>query len=131
MIGEWLKITWSNEKYRTIKEVNCHASELAEVLNLPFPPGAVVREEAVAITDFSNPLKWFRKKWVGLRVGETFPEWINQADRICKVLAIDDMGSILYDYEMPNGKLFHRVDGRPISEKVLKKHKKWQALLNA
>jgi len=133
-LPEWLRCTWSDENYRTIKTVNFHRSELDQVINLPMPAGAVVREQVVAITEFSKPLSWFKKRWVGLRVGEHFQEFINQGWRHATVLAIDDIGNLLYEYEMPAGKVFMRIDEggyhRPISPKQLDKNKKWQLLIN-
>ncbi len=60
-----------------------------------------------------------------LKVGDTFEEYVNQAIRECLVLAVDGKGRALYSYVMPRGKVFVRVNGKPVS----KLNAKWRSLM--
>ncbi len=83
------------------------------------------------LTNFcrAKPFSWFRRRYQPLRCGDVFTEVINQGERDCKVLAVDEeTGAVLYDYEMPRGRIFMRIDGKPVNEKSLSK--KWRRLLN-
>lgn len=127
----WRVIEWTNENGRTVRELAFHKEETQEVLDLPFPDDAVVREPIMLLTDFFREYKWFRRhrtSWSELKYGDVFYENINQGDRACKVLAVDENGRVLYDYEMPRGRTFHRIDGRPVNIKRLPK--KWRRLMN-
>ena len=104
-----------------------HESETEKVWNLPFPAGAVVLEPMMMLTNLTERYSWFHKKWCPYQVGDVFYENINQGDRPCRVLAVDEeSGNYLYDYEMPNGRVFHRINGRSVNPKRLSK--KWKAL---
>lgn len=126
----WRVVEWTDVNGRVVKELAFHESEQEQVVNLPFPPGAVVREPVMQLTNLARakPYRWFRRQHDVLRVGEVFAENINQGDRLCRVLAVDEeTGHILYDYEMPNGRVYHRISGRPVSLKRLPA--KWRKLL--
>lgn len=127
LLHPWRIIQWTDERGQIVKELSFHEGELAEVLSLPFPAGAVVREPIMMKTDFSKHCYWFRRKWCPYKPGDTFFENINQGDRLCKVLAVDEeTGNYLYDYEMPRGRVSMRIMGKPVSEKALPK--KWRRL---
>jgi len=95
--------------------------ELPLVLNKPFPPGAVVREPVYELTNIGPNTK-FQCRFP-VKVGDTFFDFINQGDRPCRVVAVDDeTGDFLYDYEMPGGRVFLRNQyGKPVSEKRIPK----------
>jgi hypothetical protein len=55
---------------------------------------------------------WFRRNSRPFKDGNTFDENINQGGRWCRVTAVDEeTGDYLYDYEMPNGRVFMRTCG--------------------
>lgn len=126
----WRLVSWTDENYRLVQEIACHECELDKVLNLPHPPGAVVREPVTTLHDHNaRPYNFFRKRPCPFKPGDTFTEFINQADRDCLALAVDPDGRCLYDYQMPNGKTFARIDGKPVNVKKLPE--KWRKLLQA
>jgi hypothetical protein len=99
----WRVIIWTDENNKEVSRMIFHVDETKEVLALPFPKGAVVREPIYEHT-FAGPVlpKFFRKCLVN--VGDSFTEFINQGDRDCLVLAVDpDTGRYLYEYVMPAG----------------------------
>ncbi|HYF37108.1 MAG TPA: hypothetical protein VD994_17545, partial [Prosthecobacter sp.] len=118
MENPWRLVTWTGDSpSNVIWELAFHESELEEVLSLPFPPGAVCRDPVMMLTDFARakPYTWFRKRWQPLKPGDSFMENINQGDRWCYVLAVDEDGALFYSYEMPNERVFLRIDGKPVS----------------
>jgi hypothetical protein len=130
MTNPWRLVEWTDEAGRVVKELAFHEAELREVLDLPFPPAAAAREPVVELTHFARakPYQYFRRRWCPHKPGDVFYENINQAERLCKVLAVDEAsGRILYDYEMPGGRVFMRIDGRPVSAKRLSQ--KWREML--
>jgi hypothetical protein len=131
MPNPWRLIEWSDVRGRMVRELAFHESETEEVINLPFPSGAIAREPVMELTHFARAkrYRYFRRRFQPLRIGDTFYEHINQGDRLCKVVAFDEeSGCILYDYEMPAGRIFYRDDsgpsGRPVSPN--RPPKKWR-----
>ena len=119
--GKWLEVVWTDENCREVKRVACHVSELVRVLDMPLPPGAVVREPVRNLASICSRTRFFGR--FPYQVGDTFVENINQGDRDCVVVAVDDAtGDYLYDYKMPAGKIFLRNNnGKPVSKKRIPK----------
>lgn len=126
MNNPWRLVEWTDENRRAVKSLAFHESELDAVLALPFPSGAVAREPVMMLTEFTREYCWFKKRWCGLRPGHSFEEEINQAKRQCYVLAVNGDGQVLYKYEMPNGRTYLRIDGKPITQARLPR--KWREL---
>lgn len=139
-MNPWRIVNWTDADYRIVKTVHCHESELEEVLNLPFPAKAVCRDPVMELTQFAMVHHWYKLRWRPTKddpyaaslspyaVGDVFEEDINQALRECVVLAVDEKtGQYLYIYDMPKGRSFLRVNGKPISMNQL--GKKWTRLL--
>jgi hypothetical protein len=100
-MSEWLEVIWTDNRSKPVKKLVCHYTEVGEVVNLPFPPEAVVREPVMAWHGGSVP-RFYRKSL--MKVGDHFEEEVNQGMRPCTVLAVDERtGRYLYEYEMPNG----------------------------
>lgn len=61
----WRVVEWTDANRRTVKELAFHESETQEVLNLPMPLEAVVREPVMMLTDLmrQKPYSWHRKRW--------------------------------------------------------------------
>ncbi len=120
-MSRWREVIWTDENNREVKRLACHESELPHVLNMPFPPGAVVREPVYELTNIGPNTK-FQCRFP-YRVGDTFYDNINQGDRLCHVIAVDEpTGDYLYEYTMPAGRTFLRnQNGKPVSEKRIPK----------
>jgi hypothetical protein len=116
-MSRWREVIWTDENNKEVKRLACHESELDHVLNMPFPTGAVVREPVYELTNINSATK-FQCRY-HYRVGDTFYDHINQGDRFCRVVAVDEeSGDFMYEYEMPGGRTFLRnQNGKPISEK--------------
>ena len=114
-LSRWREVVWTDEDSHDVKRVACHESELVRVMDMPFPPGAVVLEPVRNLTSICSSTKFFCR--FPYQVGDTFTENINQGDRDCLVIAVDDAtGDYLYDYEMPAGKKFLRDHNqKPVS----------------
>lgn len=127
ILANWCEVEWTNEVGRAVKRLAFHFDEMSEVLDLPFPDGAVAREPVVAMTTFArkSPPPFFRRRLCLLTPGDVFGEYVNQADRTCVVLGVDEKtGQCLYEYEMPNGRTYLRIDGQPVSRNRLPE--KWR-----
>ena len=120
-MSKWREIVWTDENNREVGRLACHESELAYVLNKPYPPGAVVREPVYELTNIGPNTK-FQCRYP-YRVGDTFYDHINQGDRLCHVIAVDEKtGDYLYEYSMPAGRTFLRnQNGKPVSERRIPK----------
>ena len=114
-LRRWHEVVWTDENCREVKRLACHESELVDVMDMPFPDGAVVREPVCKLTSIRSNTKFHCR--FPYRVGDTFVEHINQGDRYCVVVSVDEAtGDYLYDYEMPVGKKFLRNhNGKPVS----------------
>lgn len=128
----WRLVQWTDGHGRPVKNLICHDDELGRVLNLPFPPGAVARDPVTEFTGVNpsgpRPRYFRRMPWVA--VGARFAENINQGDRDCEVVAVDEAtGAYLYAYQMPGGREFMRrgPEGHPVTRSRLSL--KWKRLL--
>lgn len=128
-INNWCLVTWVDSCNKTVAQMGCHFDEICEVLDLPWLPGVAAREPIDAYTGTPVSVKWFRRRPPEYKVGDLFYEKINQAQRLCEVVAVDEKtGDYLYEYEMPAGGLYLRnKNGRPVSRNRLPR--KWQSLL--
>jgi len=122
----WRVIEWTGTRpYIQVDEIVFHESELEQIINLPFPQGAVVREPICEFTTFMRrrPVKFFKRHYCPFKAVDQFTDWVNQGDRDCMVVDVhQDTGWYLYDYIMPAGKKFFREalglgSGRPVSPK--------------
>jgi hypothetical protein len=116
-VTPWRLVVWTDADNREVRRLGCHVDELPRVLDLPFPPRAVVREPVYALTAaWDAPAYFSRRRPCPFKVGDTFTEEINQGHRTCRVVAVNDRtGDYLYDYEMPGGRVFLRnQSGRPV-----------------
>lgn len=101
-------VTWTDENHRPIRQMAFHVSDLAAVLDLPFPIGAVCRDPVTELTQIKPDLSFYDGKFP-YRDGDQFQEVINQGHRHCYVIAVDDStGAFLYEYDMPGGRTFLR-----------------------
>jgi hypothetical protein len=114
-LRRWREVVWTDENSREVKRLACHESELVCVMDMPFPPASVVREPVRKLTNIGSNTQFYCR--FPYQVGDTFVENINQGDRHCVVVAVDEAtGDYLYDYEMPGGKKFLRNQNKkPIS----------------
>lgn len=97
----WRLVRWTDENNKEVASLVFHVDELAEVIALPFPSGAVVREPIYECSVLAGA-RFFRRDLT--KVGDPFVELINQGNRECEVVAIDPKTwRVLYEYEMPNG----------------------------
>lgn len=100
-VSPWREVNWTDERNKVVQRLICHEDELAEVILLPFPKGAVVREPVYEATMLAGA-RFFRRDMT--KVGDPFLENINQKNRECEVVAIDPKTwRVLYEYEMPFG----------------------------
>lgn len=113
-MNNWRLVTWTDEDANVVKRLACHVSELKQVLEIQ-PPGSVVREP-VTILDNLQGQFFCRYPY---KVGDTFYEIINQGERLCVVISVDETtGNYLYEYEMPRGRKFIRNQyGKPTKRK--------------
>jgi hypothetical protein len=127
-VNNWCLVEWTDAERHVVKRLACHFEELAEVLDLPWPAKAACREPVTEYTGLPTYITWFRRR-PSPRLGDTFVEFINQGDRDCWVIAVEDeTGRYLYEYEMPNGRIFLRnQDGKPVARNTLSA--KWRALI--
>ncbi len=118
-MSKWREIIWTDENNREVARLACHESELKYVLSLKYPPGAVVREPVYELTTIKSNTKFQCRRPV--QIGDSFYDHINQGDRFCTVVAVDEeTGDYLYEYEMPGGRVFLRNQyGRPVSQKQI------------
>lgn len=115
-LSRWSEVVWTDENCREVKRLACHESELVNVMDMPFPDGAVVREPVCKLISIGPNTKFHCR--FPYRVGDTFIEHINQGYRECVVVAVDETtGNYLYEYDMPGGKTFLRnQNGKPVSK---------------
>lgn len=121
VVTPWRLFIWTDERDREVKRLVCHESELSEVADLPFPPGAVAREPVYEFTAMSALMPWDFYRKHPFEVGFRFTDFINQGDRPAMIVAKNDAtGDFIYEYEMPGGRVFLRSrGGRPVSLKRL------------
>jgi len=120
-VSLWREIIWTDENNREVARLACHQSELEVVLNRPFPPGAVVREPVYELTSIGVNTRFACR--FPVKIGDSFTDNINQGDRFCRVVAVDEgTGDYLYEYEMPAGRTFLRNQyGKPVSRRRVPK----------
>jgi hypothetical protein len=121
-------ITWTDENYREVSRMGFHVSDLKEVLALPFPKGAVCRDPITELTDLKPGMPFYDGKRP-VYDGECFQEFINQGERDCQIIAVDEStGAYLYEYDMPGGRTFLRNHrGVPVSRTKLSR--RWHQLI--
>lgn len=121
-------ITWSDGNRRPVLAIGFHVSDLEAVLRFPQPVTAAGRDPITEYTGVERVLYFFNSK-SPFKAGDTFDEEINQGQRECVVVAVDEKtGRYIYEYEMPNGTSALRWEnGRSISYKALSHH--WRLLI--
>lgn len=139
----WYRVTWTDADCHEVLSLCCHSSELADVLNWWTEERwaeMVCREPVESISEErlrAGGLKFWHKNPV--KVGDEFEVQVNQGLRPCLVVAKDEETEVfLYNYEMPNGRLYYREafwDAGQLREKVMSlnqlKASQWATVLPA
>jgi len=96
----WRLIRWTDANNKEVRSLVFHVDELKEVVDLPFPEGAACREPIYECSTLAGA-RFFRRDLTN--IGDCFTEFINQGNRDCQVVAIDNKTwRVLYEYTMPN-----------------------------